>query len=54
VGTGLTYTLLGDPLMDTISTFPLILIPLFMVGVSGAVHLIVFHLLWTGHGGRTG
>jgi hypothetical protein len=54
VGTGLTYTLIGDPLMDTISTFPLILIPLFMVGVSGAVHLIAFHLLWTGRGGREG
>jgi hypothetical protein len=48
VGTGLTFTLMGDPLMDTIRTFPLALIPLFAVGVSGTVHLIAFHQLLTG------
>jgi hypothetical protein len=53
VGTGLTFTLLGDPLMATIREFPLALIPLFGVGVSGTVHVIAFHLLWTGRGQPT-
>jgi hypothetical protein len=50
VGTGLSFTLMGDPLMDTIRTFPLALIPLFGVGVSGAVHIVAFHLLWQARG----
>lgn len=54
VGTGLTYTLLGNPLMDTIRTFPLILIPLFGVGVSGAVHLIAFHQIYRTYRDRRG
>ncbi len=31
--------------MRTIATFPLALIPLFAVGLSGAAHLIAFDLL---------
>jgi hypothetical protein len=54
VGTGLALTLLGDPLMGTIRAFPLALIPLFGVGVSGTAHLIAFHLLWTGRGRAAG
>jgi hypothetical protein len=45
VGTGLTYTLLQDPLMAPIATLPLALIPLFGVGISGASHLMAFDML---------
>jgi hypothetical protein len=48
VGTGLTLTLLHDPGMAPIHDLPLALIPLFGVGISGASHLIAFHLLWIG------
>jgi len=40
VGTGLTFTLLGNPLMATLTTLPMALIPLFGVGLSGASHII--------------
>jgi hypothetical protein len=43
--TGLGSTLRGDARMRTIATFPLALIPLFGVGLSGAAHLIAFDLL---------
>ena len=43
--TGLSLTLKGDARMRTIATFPLALIPLFGVGLSGAAHLIAFELL---------
>ena len=46
VGTGLTYTLLHDMRMAPIRDLPMALIPLFGVGISGASHLIAFHLLW--------
>jgi hypothetical protein len=46
VGTGLTLTLLHDPRMAPIRDLPLALIPLFGVGISGASHIIAFHLLW--------
>lgn len=36
VGTGLTFSLLSDARMETIALFPLALIPLFGVTVSGA------------------
>jgi hypothetical protein len=36
VGTGLTSTLIGDPLMSTLTTLPMALIPLFGVGLSGS------------------
>ena len=45
VGTGLTFTLLGDPRMAGIQTLPMALIPLFGVGISGASHLMAFDLL---------
>jgi hypothetical protein len=47
VGTGLTLTLMHDPRMGAIRGLPLALIPLFGVGVSGASHIIAFHLLWS-------
>ena len=45
VGTGLTFTLLQDPRMATIAVLPMVLIPLFGVGISGASHLIAFDQL---------
>lgn len=45
VGTGLAFTLMGDPRMAPIAQWPLALIPLFGVGVSGTAHLIAFDLL---------
>jgi hypothetical protein len=45
VGTGLLYTLLNDPRMATIRELPMVLIPLFGVGISGASHLIALDLL---------
>lgn len=45
VGTGLTFSLLQVPMMDTITTFPIALIPLFGVGISGASHIMALDLL---------
>lgn len=45
VGTGLAYTLLSDPRMAPIASWPLALIPLFGVGLSGTAHLVAFDLL---------
>lgn len=45
VGAGLTYTLLQDPRMAPIAQWPMALIPLFGVGLSGTAHLIAFDLL---------
>ena len=45
VGTGLTFTLLNDPLMVTLTTLPMALIPLFGVGLSGSSHIIVLSQL---------
>ena len=45
VGTGLTFTLLGDPLMVTLTTLPMALIPLFGVGLSGASHIVALNAL---------
>ncbi len=45
VGTGLTFTLMNDPLMVTLTTLPMALIPLFGVGLSGASHIIVLSQL---------
>lgn len=39
VGTGFTLSVLNTPTMTNIETFPLALIPLFGVGLSGASHL---------------
>jgi hypothetical protein len=45
VGTGLTYTLVQDPRMAPIAQWPMALIPLFGVGLSGTTHLVAFDLL---------
>lgn len=45
VGSGLTFTLLGDPRMTLLTTLPMALIPLFGVGLSGASHLIAFSMI---------
>lgn len=45
VGLGLSYTLLQDPRMAPIAQWPMALIPLFGVGLSGTAHLIAFHQL---------
>lgn len=45
VGTGLAYTLIGDPRMSVLATLPMALIPLFGVGLSGASHIVALHLL---------
>ena len=50
VGTGLTMFLLHDPLMATIRTLPIALIPLYGVGISGASHIMAFDLLRRGIG----
>lgn len=47
VGTGFAHTLLQDPRMASITVLPMALIPFFGVGLSGASHLIAFHLLGT-------
>ncbi len=48
VGTGLAFSLAGVPAMASIAEMPLVLIPLFGVGLSGAAHVMAFHLLSTG------
>ena len=45
VGTGLTFTVLGDPRMAPVASLPLALIVFFGVGLSGASHLIAFDML---------
>ncbi len=50
VGTGLTFSLLADARMETIALFPMALIPLFGVTLSGATHIAAFHMLWRGRG----
>lgn len=50
VSTGLIMFLLHDPLMATIRTLPIALIPLYGVGISGASHIMAFDLLRRGVG----
>ncbi len=45
VGTGLTFTLIGDPRMATVTQLPLALVVLFGVGISGASHIMAFAML---------
>lgn len=45
VGTGLLLSLIAMPSMETIASFPIALIPLFGVGLSGAAHVIALDLL---------
>ncbi|WP_380168412.1 hypothetical protein [Jannaschia sp. R86511] len=47
VGTGLTFTLLGDPLMRTLLDTPMALIPLWGVPITGAISLLALHRLLT-------
>lgn len=52
VGTGLTFSLLQVPEMETIATFPIAMIPLFGVGVSGASHIMALDILARQMGGN--
>lgn len=45
VGTGLAFSLLQVPMMETIATYPIVLIPLFGVGISGASHVMALDIL---------
>ena len=46
---GLTFSLLGNPRMSTLLTFPLALIPLWGVPITGLISLIALHRLTTLH-----
>ncbi len=46
VGTGVTFTLLEVPLMKNLVELPVVLIPPYGVGISGATHIFAFALLW--------
>jgi hypothetical protein len=46
VGTGFTFSILGNPLMATLKEFPLALIPMFGVPVTGALSLMALHRLF--------
>jgi len=46
VGTGLALTLVETPLMSNITAYPVVLIPLFGVPVSGAMHVMVLDIAW--------
>ena len=45
VGAGITFTILHDPRMATLTNLPLALVPLFMVGISGSTHLAAWAML---------
>ena len=45
VGTGLTFTMLQIPLMENIATFPIVLIPLFGVPLTGASSVMAIDTL---------
>lgn len=47
VGTGLTFTLLGDPLMRTLLDTPMALIPLWGVPITGTISVLALHRLLT-------
>ncbi len=47
VGTGLTLTVLGDPLVDTLLNTPIALVPLWGVPITGAISLLALHRLIT-------
>jgi hypothetical protein len=48
VGTGLTFSIMEVPLMQNILDYPIILIPLFGVCVTGAFHIMAIDaLLWS-------
>ncbi len=45
VGTGLTFTILQVPLMENIATFPIVMIPLFGVPLTGASSIMAINTL---------
>lgn len=45
VGTGLSFTVARVPLMDNIATFPIVLIPVFGVCVTGALSIMTLDIL---------
>jgi hypothetical protein len=45
VGTGLIFSLFQVPMMDAVTTYPVALIPLFGVGLSGESHIMSLDLL---------
>lgn len=47
VGTGFYFSLLSDPLMDTLKHLPMALIPLYAVPITGAFSLMTLHRLFT-------
>ncbi|MEO0378296.1 MAG: hypothetical protein AAF329_27610 [Cyanobacteria bacterium P01_A01_bin.17] len=49
VGTGLAFTLLQVPLMENIATFPVVLIPLFGVPLTGASSVMAIDTLLRQH-----
>jgi hypothetical protein len=46
VGTGITLTLQQVPLMWNLTTYPVILIPLLGVPISGAMHVMALDIAW--------
>jgi hypothetical protein len=46
VGTGFLFNILGNPLMSTLKDFPMALIPMFGVPVTGALSLMALHRLF--------
>jgi len=45
VGTGLTFSMLGNPLMASVTTLPLVLIVFWGVPVTGALGIATLHRL---------
>lgn len=45
VGTGLYFTIIHHPLQANLFSFPLLVVPWFGVGLSGASHIITLHRL---------
>lgn len=50
ISTGFFFVLSEHPLMNNLVTLPVILIPLYGVGISGATHIFAFDLLWEHRG----
>jgi len=46
VGTGIVLTAAGTPRMSNITAYPLVLIPLLGVPVSGAMHVMALNIAW--------
>lgn len=48
VGTGMFFAVTGGPGIENLASFPLALIPLFGVPISGATHIMAFHMMRKG------